>query len=393
MFCSFFKKSLALVMLATSLAGGESDSSNQFSFNLFNTLHQPNSNTLFSPFSIYYNLSMVHAGSANSTAKAMTKLLYIDGDEYTQASKLAELSKQLFNPLTQDSKLILTQANAVFVHEDVELEESFKSLMDSYNSVCSLINFKDTEISRKAINSFVSVATYDKISELLKSGDISPETQLVLVNALYCKGKWRSPFNQENTTKKTFTSSKGKQIQVDMMSQKAFFKNFQDEEVEVVLLPLCDDNQGPKVSWMIVMPSCEKKPTLSLSSIENYLKKASFKYLQLELPKFSLRVHTNLSPSLKSMGMQIAFSDQADFSKMTGVQDLQISNVVHEVYFDVNESGLEAAAATASIMRANSVLAETPTAFIVDRPFYHFLIEETTGTILFHGFIDTPEQK
>ena len=71
--------------------------------------------------------------------------------------------------------------------------------------------------------------------------------------------------------------------------------------------------------------------------------------IDLTMPKFSYESDFSLAQVLKAMGMPAAFSN-ADFSGMDGTKDLFISDVFHKAFVDVDETGTEAAAATAVVM-------------------------------------------
>ena len=90
----------------------------------------------------------------------------------------------------------------------------------------------------------------------------------------------------------------------------------------------------------------------------------------------------NLNDSLKSLGMEDAFSGNADFSGLSS--GLFISSVTHKAVIEVNEEGSEAAAATVVAMLSAAVQKE-PITFIADRPFIFLITEDITGTILFMG--------
>ncbi len=92
------------------------------------------------------------------------------------------------------------------------------------------------------------------------------------------------------------------------------------------------------------------------------------------------------------MGMQDAFSmADADFSGMTGERDLYISDVIHQAFVAVDESGTEAAAATAVVMSLRSAaIPREPPAVVVDRPFIFVIRDIETGSILFMGRVMNP---
>ena len=98
-----------------------------------------------------------------------------------------------------------------------------------------------------------------------------------------------------------------------------------------------------------------------------------------------------LAPVLRSLGMELAFTPgHADFSGMTGSQDLSISAVIHKAFADVNEEGTEAAAATAVVLARPSPVVQT-VMFRADHPFLFLIRDTRTGSILFLGRMVKPQ--
>jgi serpin B len=87
--------------------------------------------------------------------------------------------------------------------------------------------------------------------------------------------------------------------------------------------------------------------------------------------------------------MPTAFDDTADFSGMTTQEKLLISAVLHEAFIAVDETGTEAAAATAVVMGAVSA-GPTPVSVVVDRPFLFVIHDLATATPLFVGRVTDP---
>jgi serpin B len=74
-----------------------------------------------------------------------------------------------------------------------------------------------------------------------------------------------------------------------------------------------------------------------------------------------------------------------------GAGDLQISDVFHQAFIEVNEEGTEAAAATAVVMRARSARPRAePPRFIADHPFLFLLVDRRSGAVLFLGRVSDP---
>jgi serpin B len=88
------------------------------------------------------------------------------------------------------------------------------------------------------------------------------------------------------------------------------------------------------------------------------------------------------------MGMPAAFDDQrADFSNMS-TEDLKISKVLQKAYVGIDESGTEAAAASAVIGGGMGPPPLTVTV-TVDHPFL-FAIVDKTGAVFFIGQVMDP---
>jgi serpin B len=111
-----------------------------------------------------------------------------------------------------------------------------------------------------------------------------------------------------------------------------------------------------------------------------------YEEVHIEIPKFKIESSFNLSQMLKKMGMSSAFSN-ADFSGISQNNNLQISQVLQKVFFEVDEKGTEAAAATAMIVQTTAFIQNpNPTyEFIANRPFFYVLKENKYNTPLFIG--------
>jgi serpin B len=115
--------------------------------------------------------------------------------------------------------------------------------------------------------------------------------------------------------------------------------------------------------------------------------------VDLRLPKFTVTAAFLLRDTLQALGMGCAFSDDADFSGITDDEPVQISEVVHKAFIDVDEQGTEAAAVTAVVMRAMGFVRKPPAKRVVltvDRPFLFAIVEMPSGLPLFLGQVTRP---
>ena len=113
--------------------------------------------------------------------------------------------------------------------------------------------------------------------------------------------------------------------------------------------------------------------------------------IALAMPKFEFDSSFGLVKTLAELGMPIAFTTDADFSGMTGNDDLFIGDVIHKAFVSVDESGTEAAAATAVVMEMTAI-PQPPLEVSIDRPFIFLIRDTETGTVLFVGRVLDPSK-
>tara|TARA_R110002096_G_scaffold401386_6_gene598281 strand:- start:20003 stop:20416 length:414 start_codon:yes stop_codon:yes gene_type:complete len=118
--------------------------------------------------------------------------------------------------------------------------------------------------------------------------------------------------------------------------------------------------------------------------------------VSLALPAFEIAgAELALKDALLKLGMTLPFDPRgADFTKMANPEKdadkLYISGAFHKAFVKVDESGTEAAAATAVVMATRGGAPAPPMAFVANHPFL-FTIEDTkSGAILFVGRVVDP---
>ena len=96
-------------------------------------------------------------------------------------------------------------ANRLYGKTGVPFNQSFvHELASFYGSTIEAVDDFTSPAATKSINDWVSEQTEGKITDLLAPGSMNPDTQLVLVNALYFKGRWHETFSPKNTKKDVF---------------------------------------------------------------------------------------------------------------------------------------------------------------------------------------------
>jgi serpin B len=375
------------------------DGNTHFAFDLYGQLQSQPGNLFYSPYSISSALAMTYAGAAGGTAEEMASVLHFMLDQKNLHPAFNALGQKLDSlaeievPQDQGDPFQLNIVNAIWGQQDFHFENDFLDLLaENYGAGLRLLDYiSQPEESRLAINQWVSDETKEKIQDLIPQGGITPDTRLVLSNAIYFKATWLEPFVKDLTEEGIFFGLEGEQIPAQMMQSgsNASFRYFKGDGYQAVDLPYI----GNQVSMLVLVPDQGKfeefEDQFSIEELNHILDGLSYSPVLLTFPRFEFETEISLASTLSAMGMPTAFSDAADFSGMTGAKDLFISDVFHKAFVSVNEEGTEAAAATAVVMGVTS-MPESPIELIVDRPFLFLIREHETGTVLFIGRVVNP---
>uniref|UniRef100_A0A8C0NEL7 Serpin B8 n=2 Tax=Canis lupus familiaris TaxID=9615 RepID=A0A8C0NEL7_CANLF len=312
-----------------------------------------------------------------------------DGDIHQGfRSLLAEVNKS-------GTQYLLRTANRLFGEETCDFLPAYReSCQKFYQAELEELSFaKDTEECREHINHWVTEKTEGKISEILGAGTVDALTKLVLVNAIYFKGKWHEQFDRKNTRGMPFKINQERKT-VQMMFKQAKFKMGYVDDVHTQILEL--PYAGEELSMVILLPD----DNTDLAEVEKALTYEKFRAwtdpenmtknkVQVFLPRLKLEESYDLESFLRSVGMIDAFEEaKADFSGMSAKKNVPVSKVAHKCFVEVNEEGTEAAAATAVVRNARCSRAEPR--FCADHPFLFFIIHRHTNSILFCGRFCSP---
>lgn len=363
-------------------------------------LKEADENLFYSPYSISMALAMTYAGARGDTAKEMANTLHytLPQERLHPAfnSLDTELSQRGQGAKGKDGKgFRLNIVNAIWGQKGYQfLQDFLDTLALNYGAGLRILDFVAApEPSRVTINDWVSDQTEGRIKDLIPQGAINAMTRLVLTNAIYFNAAWQYPFEKNDTKDDTFHLLDGREVTVPMMRQTESLKYAQDSGYQAVELPY----DGRELSMLILLPQSGQfsalEESMDAKAIDAVIKKLSWNQIALTMPKFEFTSGFSVKKALTALGMSDAFTESADFSGMTGKRDLYISDVIHKAFVSVDESGTEAAAATAVIMMATAMPGAPPAPIkvTIDRPFIFLIRDNKTGAILFIGSVLNPE--
>lgn len=334
-----------------------------FQLSLFNEINKSKKgqNLIISPLSIFQILSLTANGAKDKTQLEMIQTLQNEDIEDLNSINY-EILKIFKNFTTVEI------ANAVM--SKFLPTQQFLDISEKYCAPYQEL------ISAQQVNNWCDEKTHGKISKIID--ELDSAIQMILLNAVYFKGTWKNTFNEKVTEKKDFYN-KGIEIkQIDTMSQLSSFLYYEDNKLQAIELPYMKDD----MSALIILPRENidiNKYIASLNSEENSLndliQKLKYSKVKLELPKFELEFFSSLKETLSDMGIEMAFTDFANFTGLREEGNLKIDDVLHKTYLKVNENGTEAAAVTAVTVKTTSAkpVHENIYQMKINKPFLFFL--------------------
>jgi serpin B len=363
----------------------------QFALDLYGQLRKRDGNVFYSPYSISGALAMTSAGARGATLEQMSRTLRFPtpGDRLHEA--FAGVSRDVAAGGKSGTELFI--ANALWTQSGLSIRPEFRSTVtQTYGAGLTPLDFVRTpEKARLAINDWAERETRDRIKNLVPEGVITPDTRVVLTNAIYFKGAWKRPFDPKATQPDTFTLATGQRLgDVPFMIQRAAFRSAETNGLQVLDLPYGSGEQ----SMIVFLPAradglAELEKTLTAARVTELMSQMTDGDVIVGLPRFKVTAEFRLKEALRGLGMTLPFDfGRADFSGITRLPRLVLDEVVHKAYVEVNEKGTEAAAATAAVVVAASARRER--VFRADRPFFFLIRDNATGSILFAGRLMDP---
>ena len=340
-------------------------------------------NILISPDSILTAVSIAGCGASGQTLSELKNAL-----GSISPKKYAKYLYTLHKRVTKAGNLKYTTANSLWYRKGrIKLKKSYlKRVAGYFKAEVYAAPFNSRTV--KDINHWVYNKTRGKIPSIIRR--LTSDMRLVIVNAVYFKGKWEEPYS--STVKRTFTKEGGSKKTVSMLegTERTYLNvNGADGFVKAY--------KGGRVAFLALLPPAGTSVREYVSSLTGSALISGYKNrkktgitVYTRMPEFKYDYSASLETPLKNMGISSLFSRNANLSGMTKSR-IYVDDVLHKTYINVNKNGTEAAAATAIIMKAGSVITQTQVKEVyLDRPFVYALIDVKTGVPLFIGVVKDP---
>lgn len=363
---------------------------NQLGFELFGILSNdldPDENIFISPVSINLALGMARNGAKTNTLDAMEQVMHVDGLTHPEIN---ETFQSLIADLTNlDNQVTLNIANSVWYDQNFQVLPQFIQDNQTYfDAEVTALDFGDGQ-SVEIINDWVADKTNDKITSIIQQ--LSPYDRMVLINAIYFKGTWKYQFNEDYTYDGTFMLEDNSSHACKYMTMKVDAEVMTNQWAKGIKLPY--GNESYTMYVLVPQSGVSIDQLTAQLNADTWEQWCNSFYLQeevnLHFPRFTFEYEHSLSQPLKDLGMDIAFTEAADFSGISQTEAVYISDVLHKSFVEVNEEGTEAAAVTAIVFETTSI--SDNYYFYANKAFIFMIQEKQTGAILFMGKVGKPE--
>ena len=390
----FMQYVLLLLFFSFFTANSLNQSLNNFSINLFKEInYNEDKNILISPLSVSYALMMVNKGASGNTSDNILSTLNIKSSDINKYYSLIEEYSN--NLLKRD----LSIGNAIWIQEDECYlpNTNYISFIDSvFKGQAFYVDFSNNTLKIiRDINNWAFKSTNGMINGIVSENDIKRTTIQALLNTVYFKGSWLTPFDTTKTELAYFNISSDDKKEVYMMNKKNRYPYYSNADFQLLELQYIDNN----ISMLIFIPNNDLN--LLINNLNDSKLKESIDSLKVSpgyvsMPMFKIKSSYSLKKYLRSMGMDVPFSPSLasfdafwDYNKncFESAPSHYIDLINHKANIDLDENGVEVAAATSVIMNRITSISPfiEPFVFNANKPFLYLIYDKEYENIIFIG--------
>jgi serpin B len=352
-------------------------------------------NLFVSPVSAGMALAMAYNGATGEAREEMARAL---GFGEMDLAAVNEANERLRADL-ESGDVELAIANSLWGDADVPFSGEFmERARRSFAAEAASIDFRDAETARR-IDAWASEATRGRIPRVAP-WPIPADLVLLLINAVYFKGRWSAPFDAARTRPRPFRTGAGGSIEHPAMERRGHYRHLRGDGFQALRMPYADD----RFAMYVFLP--DEGVALdafvggvTAEMLERWAGETRGAEVVVAMPRFTLRGKSDLVPPLRALGMDapfaagtVAFGGIFPPEVLPSVEEAYIGQATQRTFVEVNEEGTEAAAVTDIAMMAGAAMADPPPPirFTVDRPFVAAIRDDRTGALLFIGQVNDP---
>lgn len=344
-------------------------------------------NVVCSPANIYMALAMLAECTDGQSRQQLLRLMNADTMEAlrTQANQVwrAHYNDDGLSKSILGSSLWLEQGYGFD-------EDTVKRLAENYYASVFQGDLGTKEMD-KTLQSWLNEQTEGLLVDQVQDVKLDPATVLALATTVNYQVQWMNEFSTKANVQRIFHGAKEDSSATFMRTELTYGPYYWSDSFGAVNLGLEDGS----CMWLF-LPDEGIAPESIVAEVTAFLRlqkegRANEKSLRINLsvPKFDVASDSELSDTLKALGVTDIFTPQtADFSAILPKDDGgYIDQVRHAARVLIDEKGVTAAAFTV-INRAGAAMPpENEMDFTLDRPFL-FVVESRDALPLFAGIIN-----
>ena len=369
----------------------------------------PGANLVLSPASLASGLGMAYLGSQRDTAQAMARVLHLPAAGRSELLAGLRARSAAVRGLSGPG-VTVSASDQVWADPRLPLRAGYlNDVATGYDAgVAQVPLLSSPDRAAQEISQAVAAATRGHIPQLLPPGSLNG-IAWVLTDALYLNAAWARPFQASETSSGPFTTAAGQQVSARFMNGGGY-RAATAGGWTAVSLPY----QGGTLAMVALLPapgagSCAMPTAGTLAAMTTSLGAGGTARpgtgsatpgtgspavpggvsgrAAIALPKVDLGTRASMADLLKTLGMGIAFSPEADFGGMSR-QACCIGLVEHAATLRVGEKGTVASAATAVGIAPTAGMGGPVVDF--DRPYLLLVTDTATGDALFAARVADP---
>lgn len=354
-------------------------------------------NKLYSPTNIYLALAMLAEISDGESRQQILDLL----GESSIENLRSQAHAIWYSNYCDDGMTTSILANSLWLNNSAEYKADALNTLAEYYYASSFSGEMGSDDYNKQIQIWLNEQTGGLLEDMTETTELDASTVIALYSTLYFNAQWTDSFSESKTFEGDFHAPTGIET-CDFMNQRIEYADYYEANAFSVLHKEFDGLGS--MDFILPDENIFVDDVLKSDEFFDFITADGAWYqgesiygaesvnVNLSVPKFDISSKTDITTSLKNMGVTDCFdSTAADFTPLLPDEEgAFISTVNHGVRVAIDEDGVVGAAYIELILDG-SVQQSPPKEvdFTLDRPFI-FIINGANELPLFIGIVNHP---
>ena len=370
---------------------GYADSLTNFFYASMAEFLQGEDNPTYSPLNVYMAMAMLAETTDGNSRQQILDLFGLSTIE-----QLREQAAYVWNAhYSNDGQTTLLMANSVWLDDFYTFHQNTTDLLADHYFASSFHGDLGTDDMNKQLQTWLDAGTGGLLKDQAQNVELSPDAVFALVSTIYFTASWNNEFSTSKTEDDIFHCA-NKNLIIPFMNQTfREYTYYRGENFSAIQLGLSGSNKMWLIlpdKWHTVAEILESDDYLRMTLAPDSWENQKEYKINLSMPKFDVVSQCDLIEGMKNLGVTDIFdSEISDFTPMTDIPYLYVSQINHAARVAVDEEGCVAAAFTVIETYKDGGMADDlkEINFVLDRPFL-FIVSSRDNLPLFTGIINEP---